>query len=166
MPDDVFRWFVALGVLLAMIATVVQAVLFFVIYRISSKAVDKGLKIADRVEPMIDKANEIVAANAPKVTEIMSRAVEISHSATNAMATISDRVTRAIDAAERAVQKADEGIDAVVHKTEEAAGAVKDQVAKPVRNVRGVLAGVRAGLSSLRHGAPTHEGNGNGRRAA
>jgi phage-related protein len=73
MPDDVFRWVIALGVILASISFVVQAGVILALYRVARNTQSRVLAIADRVDPIVDSARRVVEQNKSQITEVSAQ---------------------------------------------------------------------------------------------
>lgn len=152
MSDEVFRWFVAGGVLLAVTSFVVRTAVLIALNKAAKNGVDKANKLADRAEWVLDTTERALRESGPKISQAGDRAVERARSARESAAAAGERLTGAIGAAQQAVVRADESIDNVIESTGQAAGAVRSAVAKPVREAHGIINGVRAALSTLRRG--------------
>lgn len=77
MPDDLFRLVVAIGVILACIAFLVQAFMVIALYRV-------GRQVQQRLAPLIDKGEDAVAKAVPmidRVGPLLDNAAMIVHQA-------------------------------------------------------------------------------------
>src|ERR1051326_4738983 len=57
MQDDVFRWVISIAVFLALLASVVQVVLLFAIYRLCKAAQNRLLPLMDVITPFIGRTH-------------------------------------------------------------------------------------------------------------
>jgi len=161
MPEDIFRWFVLLGVLLALVTIITQAAMLFIVSRIGRRAAGRGLAMAGRAEAVLAKTETFLRENDSKIDELGDRAVEAAKATRETLVGVNQAVGRfAVRARQKAVQT-DEGIDTAAEKTGQAAGTVKAAMARPVREVHGVISGVQAAATAYRRGRPG--GNGEGR---
>src|ERR1039457_6959679 len=64
MPEDVFRWGIAVAVLLACVATVWQAVILAAIYRAGKEAQKAGREAQHRLGPLVDRFEALAGREA------------------------------------------------------------------------------------------------------
>ena len=99
MSDDVFRWVIAVAVLLACVASVCQALILAALYRAgkeAQKAAQKaGKEVQTKVAPLVDRfdglfttfsnlvtaSTKLVEENRPRIAEITSEALVITKAA-------------------------------------------------------------------------------------
>ena len=156
MPEDLFRWVVAMAVVLACLAFVVQSVVFVLLYRVARKTQSKVEPLVDKAAPILDTTRQLLEENKPRVAEIAGEAVTIAKKTRLQVERIGDVLT---DSAERAKARlaqidrtVDETVEQVEHVVEQAGhvgDAVKTAMLKPVKEVNGVMAGMKAALSTL-----------------
>ncbi|MGI8992355.1 MAG: hypothetical protein ACR2I2_22595 [Bryobacteraceae bacterium] len=164
MSDDVFRWIVAIGVWLAVLSIVVQAIVVLVLYGVVKKTLAKVMPIVARTGPILDSVRGIVDDAKPKVAAISTSFRDIVDDAKPKIASISgdavaisnrarEQTHKAADfmddftaRAKAKVAKVDTAVDLTVDQVQQAGGEVKKALLKPVREVNGVLSGIRAAL--------------------
>ncbi|MDQ6665407.1 MAG: hypothetical protein M3Z23_13565 [Acidobacteriota bacterium] len=164
MSDDVFRWIVAIGVSLAVLSIIVQAIVVLVLYGVVKKTLAKVMPIVERTGPIVDSVRGIVDDAKPKVAAISTSARDIIAEAKPKIASISGDVvlisntvreqTQKVGAflddftlrAKAKVAKVDHAVDDTVDQVQLAGGEVKKAIMKPVREVNGVLSGIKAAL--------------------
>ena len=69
MSDDVFRWVIAAAVILACISFLVQAGVAIALFRIMKKTSGRIMPLADRAEPILTTARQMLDENKPRVAE-------------------------------------------------------------------------------------------------
>jgi ABC-type transporter Mla subunit MlaD len=149
MSEGAFRWIITIGVAASWVTTVVTAVAIFWIYR-SSKRMEERLEVfIDRANPVIDSARSIVDDARPRVQEIIVRATEITTSARDQMARLDALVTETSDCVRVQIERIDLVVGDAVNRVQETTAAVQSTILKPIREVNGVISGVRAALSTL-----------------
>jgi hypothetical protein len=131
MSEDVFRIIVTLAVCLACISFIIQAGIVFGIYRATKVMQVKVTNITDRAEPILDSARRIVEEARPKINAISDKALEVTTIARQQVARYDEET---------------------VGRVQETTAAVQTTVLKPVREIHGVVSGVRAAISTLSRG--------------
>lgn len=152
MPDDVFRWVVAIGVALACVAFLVQAAVVFALYRVARKMQDKVMPLAERAEPILENARQIVVENRPRITEVSTEAVEIARQARQQAIQVGQLLDDAASRARVRIAEIDQKVEETVEQVENVGGAVKGAVLKPVREANAVMAALKAGLVTYAQG--------------
>ena len=156
MPEDLFRWVVAGAVILACLAFVVQSVVFVLMYRVARKTQTRVLPLVDRAEPILNTAHEVLVENKAKIAEITEEAVAIAKTARAQADRIGDLLSDSAERAkarlaqiDRTVDETVEQVEHVVEQVEHVGDAVKTVVMKPVKEVNGLMAGMKAALTTL-----------------
>jgi hypothetical protein len=152
MPDDVFRWVIAIGVGLAALAFLAQAAFVLAIYKVARRTEDKVTPLAERAAPILENARQIVVENRPRITEISSEAVEIARNARRQVIQIGELVDDTAARAKMRIAQLDHTVDQTVVQVEHVGGAVKGAVLKPVREWNAVMAGIKAALVTYAQG--------------
>jgi methyl-accepting chemotaxis protein len=166
MPEDTFRWVIAGGVAVAVLCIVTMAVVSVLLYRIASRLQVRMDAVAQDVEPAVKTMRQFVNENAPKVSVIATRAVEIAANAKDISDIANDQAHRFAevgrDIADRAkaqVARVDAAVDDTLEQLHQAGEQlhnvgdnVKSAVLKPVREAEAVFSGFKAAISSLANG--------------
>ncbi|HVW85738.1 MAG TPA: hypothetical protein VHB50_13710, partial [Bryobacteraceae bacterium] len=154
-----FRWVITGAVAISTLCIVIMAAVAIVLYRVVSKLQVKAHDVITRVEPIIDTARRVADENAPKVSDIATRAREIAANAKDMSDVAKDQAHRFAevgrDIADRAkvqVARMDAAVDETVEHVHHAGDNVKAAVMKPVREASGVLAGIKAAVSTYSQG--------------
>ena len=158
MSDDTFRWVIAGAVGISTICIVGMAVLSGMMYRIMSRLQTKAEDVTDRVVPILDTARRLTTENAPKFSDVR----DIARNAKDVSAVAKDLAHRfgevGRDIADRAkaqVARVDAAMDDTVDQVQHAGTNLKAAALKPVREASGVIAGVKAAVSTLAQGRRT-----------
>lgn len=152
MPDDVFRWVIAGAVILACLAFVVQSVVFVLLYRVARNTQTKVMPLVDRAEPILTTTRQILEENKSRIAEVSVEAVEIVKTARAQVDRIGELLSDSTDRAKARLAQIDRTVDETVEQVEQVGGAVKTAVLKPVKEVNGLMAGVKAAISTLASG--------------
>jgi methyl-accepting chemotaxis protein len=159
MPEETFRWVITGAVAISTLCICIMAAVAIVLYRLMSKLQTKTESMMARVEPIVDTVKRLADENAPKFSGIATRAKEIADNAKDISDVAKDQAHRFAevgrDIADRTkvqVARVDAVVDDTVDQVHHAGNNVKDAVMKPMREASGVLAGVKAAVSTLAQG--------------
>ena len=152
MSDNVFRVIITIGVAASWVTTLVIAVAMLRIYRSSKQMEEKLGLLLERASPVLDSARSLVDDARPKIQEMLARAAEITASARDQMARLDALVTETSDCVRVQIERIDVVVGDAVNRVQETTAAVQSTILKPVREVNGVISGVRAALSTLARG--------------
>jgi hypothetical protein len=170
MSDDVFHWVVSVGVLLACAATVWQAIIWGAIYKAGKEAGKAGKEVQakitpllDRFAPMLDRFESVLTTSSKILDDNRSRVAEITADILVVAKTTrqqAEHVSEVMDDANARVKarlaQIDQTVDQTVMQVEQARDAVKGAVMKPVKEVNGIVAGVKAAFSAYAQGGNRH----------
>jgi hypothetical protein len=159
MPDDTFRLVVALGVALATLSMVIMAVMTIVLFKVVSRMQVKVEDMVDQTTPMVSSVRHLLNENSPKIARIMTASDETAANAREISVVAKDQAYRfaevgrdITDRAKVQVARVDAVVDETVDQVQHLGVNVRSAVMKPVSEVAGVLAGIRAGVASLANG--------------
>lgn len=149
MTEDVFRWVIASGVSLAALSMIVQAFVVFRIFRVSETVSGRVTALSDKAEPVIDSAKRLVDENRPKIANMAAQAEEIVSTARTQVARMDELITETTERAKIRIERIDTVLEDTIDRVQETTAAVQTTILKPVREVNGVISGVRAAVSTL-----------------
>jgi hypothetical protein len=152
MSDEMFRWVVAGGVLLAGISAVVQAVIVMGIAAGVKKMEARLQTTIDRAEPILDSSRRILEDTAPKIALISTDVVDVVKMAREQTERLGDLIKDFSERAKVQVARIDGTVDHTIDQVQTATDAVKDVVLRPVREVDGFLSGIRTAVSVYARG--------------
>jgi methyl-accepting chemotaxis protein len=159
MPDEVFRWVVAVGVVVACIAFIWQAVLLATMYRAGKEALQAGRDAQAKIGPLLERTQAILTStskileeNRPRLSEITAEMLAIARTARQQSERVSTLISETEQRARNRIEQIDHTVDQTVQQVEQAGDAVKSAVMKPVREVSGIMNGVRAAVSTYAEG--------------
>lgn len=135
------------------IAMVAQAIALIIMAIGASKARRRGLEIAEEIRvkmlPIITGTHELIRDNAPKVKIITENFVETSH-VIRSKAQEFDVTASDLNAKTRAqAARVDGMVTSVLNTTAEISESIQRGIKVPVREVTGVVNGLKAGLDVL-----------------
>jgi hypothetical protein len=159
MPEDVFRWVIAAGVLLACLASVWQAVILAGIYRAGKEAQKAGKDAQNKLGPLVDRldailttSSQILEQNRPNIAEITAETLVIAKTARQHVERIGELIDDTSLRAKARITQIDQTVGRTMEQVDHAGEAVKSAVMKPVKEVNGIVAGVKAALNTYAQG--------------
>lgn len=163
MSEDVFRLFVVIGVALAAISCIWQAAVLTILLvagKKAQKAAEKAMHAAEgrfgplvkRVETIAANTEKILEENRPQIAQVTKEAVTIAKAAREHAQRIGELIDETNSRAKARIAQIDETVGNTVDQVEHATGAVKEAVMKPVKEVNGLMAGVKAAISTYTQG--------------
>src|SRR5271165_3384200 len=152
MSDDAFKWIIAGGVGIAALCFVAQAITTMILLRTMNRIKDKIEPLAERAEPILEQVRASMTDLMPKMATFSSEAVELSKTAREQVNRLGELITDFAAQAKAQVARIDGAVESTVGSVQHAGESVKDAVLKPVREVNGVLAGIKTAISVYSHG--------------
>lgn len=151
MSEDVFRWVITFGVFLAVVAFVMQAWVVFAMYRVTKATQDKLLPVAEALTPILGTIRRFVDENSPKFSQMTTEAADMVNTLHEHVDRLGEVVKEMSDRARAQVARIDGAVDQTVEQVQQASDAVKTAILKPVKQVDGIMHGIRAALSVVAH---------------
>ncbi|HVN06624.1 MAG TPA: hypothetical protein VMT86_19530 [Bryobacteraceae bacterium] len=159
MSEDVFRWVVAVGVLLACAASVYQAIMLAVLYRAGKEALRASQEVEHRISPLIERfesilnaSNKLLEENRPRIGEITTETLAFAKAARQQADRLGELIDDANRRAKARIAQIDEVVDHTVGQVEQASETVRSVVMRPVKEVNGLVAGFKAAFSTYAQG--------------
>jgi len=152
MSEIALLYVMAAFVIVAAIALCIQAGMLAGIYR-NTKALQESINpLLPKVESLVTKANATVEQSGKQITEITTRANDILDSTKRQLAIVEEVVGDAAARAKVQMERVELVIDDTLSRAHETVAVVHDGIMRPLREVSGIAAGVRAALGSLARG--------------
>src|SRR5580698_4234418 len=147
MPEDVFRWVIAVAVFLACIASVVQAVILAGVYRAGKEAQKAGKEAQTKLAPLVDHfeaflatfnkflttSGKLLEENRPHIAEITAETLAVAKTARQQAERIGELMDDASGRAKVRIAQIDQTVGHTVEQVEHASDAVKSAVLKPAK---------------------------------
>ena len=152
MTENVFRWVITSGVALSALMTVVTAGAMLALYRTSKRMEERVGLMVDKATPVLDTARSMVDDARPKIELMITQASDMTQSAREQVARIDALVSETTERARVQIDRIDVLVGDTVDRVHETTAAVQNTILRPVREVNGVVSGVRAALSVLAKG--------------
>jgi hypothetical protein len=140
------------------LAVVMQAIILLAIF-LSIKKTARSLQaqiteLRSSVTPMIYSSREFFTRVAPKIEATTDDVAEIVHGWRARGDKLESTATEILGRVQRQTARLDEMLTGVLDSVDRVGGFVTDTVQKPVRQIAGILASIRAVVESLRASAP------------
>lgn len=149
MSEDVFRWVITAGVALSWLTIIVMAGAMFGVYRTSKRIEEKVNPLIDKAGPILDRARSVVDDAGPKIRDILDRVTEMTNAAREQVQRLEELVGETTDRARLQLDRIDAVVEDTMSKVQETTAAVQGTILKPVREVNGVVSGLRAAIAAL-----------------
>ena len=149
MTEEVFRIVVTVGVFIAVLSLVIQAVAIVRLYGVGKQMQEKVEGLVAKANPIIDSTRQLVAETKPKINDMVAKVDEITEMARGQAARYNELLIEIADRARLQVDRIDNIVEDTAAKVQETTTAVQSTVLRPVREINGVVAGVRAAIAAM-----------------
>jgi ABC-type transporter Mla subunit MlaD len=139
-------------VIVSAIALCIQAGMLAGIYKTTKSLQDAINPLLPKVESLVAKATSTVEQSGRQITEITTRTNDILDSTRRQLAIVEDVVGDAAARAKVQMERAELVLDDTLSRAHETIAVVHDGIMRPLREVNGIAAGVRAALNALARG--------------
>ena len=155
MSDDVFRWVIAIGVLLAAASALWQGLVMSALFRAGMKALEAGKEaqakigtLVEHTESILRDTRKILEENRPRIAEISSETLANTKATHQRVERIGELVDDFSVRAKTRIAQIDHTVDQTVQQVEQATGNVRNAVMTPAREVTGFVDGVKAAFTT------------------
>jgi|SRR5580698_4214608 ABC-type transporter Mla subunit MlaD len=161
-PQIVFIIFTAVTSVGVLMQAFVLLSMFFAVKKATSEVHELSDQLKQHLVPTLATTRNLIEDVSPKIKVATSNLVEASGILRSQAEQINKKVNEVADLAQAQVSRVDEMATAVLDGLTQATAAVQHGIASPLKQVSGVLNGLRAGIDVLRKKErPTHvEGDG------
>lgn len=153
MDNNTLLWVIAAFVALAALSMMGQAIAMFGIYRRVRAIQDQVAPLIPRAESVLASARDTLDLTRRQVQEVTTRANQILDSTKTQMARLDEVMSEASLRARVQMDKAELVLDDTLNRVHETVSIVHSGVVKPIREINGLVNGVRAGVSALLGGS-------------
>ncbi len=145
----------AVFVAVAAIALVIQAGMLYGIYKSSRAMQAKVETLAPKIEALTDTSRAVVDESRVKIAEITGKTNEILDITRRQLERVEDLLENASTRALVQFDRAEMVVDDAMNRAQETVAIVHEGIMKPIREINGVAAGLKAALQFfLRGGRP------------
>jgi len=152
MSEVTFQWVVAGGVGLIALCFLAQAITMMILLRAVNKLKDRIEPLAEKTEPILELVRSSVTELVPRMLAVSADAVELSKSAREQVNRLGELLTDVVEQAKAHVARFDGAVEQTMGNVQHAGESVKDAVLRPVREVNGVVAGIKTAIAVYSHG--------------
>jgi len=139
-------------VIICAIALCIQAGMLAGIYKTTKALQEKIDPLLPKVDNLVAKATSTVEQGSRQIAEITSRTNDILDSTKRQLAIVEDVVGDAAARAKLQMERAELVLDDTMSRAHETIGVVHDGIMRPLREVNGIAAGIRAAVGAMARG--------------
>jgi ABC-type transporter Mla subunit MlaD len=152
MSETALLYVMAAFVIISAIALCIQAGMLVQIYK-TTKALQQAINpLLPKVESLVEKTNSTVEQSGRQITEITTRATDILDSTKRQLAIVEDVVGDAAERAKVQMERVELVLDDTLSRAHETVAVFHDGVMRPLREINGLAAGIRAALAAIARG--------------
>jgi SAM-dependent MidA family methyltransferase len=139
-------------VVVSAIALVIQMGTVIAIYKATKEFQTKGAQTLRKVEAFVETATTVAELGKKQILEITIRANEILDGTKAQIVKVDNLLTNASSRAMVQMDRAELVLDDTMSRVQETVALVHGGITRPLREINGIAAGVRAAVSSLARG--------------
>ena len=152
MSETALLYVMAAFVIISAIALCIQAGMLAGMYK-TTKALQQAITpLLPKVESLVEKTNSTVEQSSRQITEITTRANHILDSTKRQLAIVEEVVGDAAERAKVQMERVELVFDDTLSRAHETVAVFHDGVMRPLREINGLAAGIRAALASMARG--------------
>ncbi len=152
MSETALLYVMAAFVIISAIALCIQAGMLFAMYK-TTKELQRAINpLLPKVESLVEKTNSTVEQSSRQITEITTRANDILDSTKRQLDIVEDVVGDAAARAKVQMERVELVLDDTLSRAHETVAVFHDGVMRPLREINGLAAGIRAALASIGRG--------------
>lgn len=152
MSEIALLYIMAAFVIISAIALCIQAGMLAGMYRTVKALQDSINPLLPKIENLVAKTNTIVEQSGKQVNDITTRTTEILDITKRQLGTVEELVGDAAARAKVQMERIELVLDDTLSRTHETVALVHDGIMRPLREMSGIAAGVRAALGSFARG--------------
>lgn len=149
MNVDTLVTVMACFVFIAAVALCIQAGLLFGIYKSTKAIQEQALSVMPQVKSILSKADTTLDESRKTLSEITGKANDMMDMGKTQLVKLDSVLTDASSRAKVQLEKADLVIDDTVSRVHHAVTAVHSGIVRPIHEVQGMVAGVKAAVEHL-----------------
>jgi ABC-type transporter Mla subunit MlaD len=152
MSEISLLYVMAAFVIISAIALCIQAGMLAAIYK-TTKAMQQAINpLVPKVESLVEKTSSTVEQSSRQITEITTRANDILDSTKRQLAIVEDVVGDAAVRAKVQMERVELVLDDTLSRAHETVAVFHDGVMRPLREINGLVVGIRAALAAIARG--------------
>lgn len=131
---------------------ILQAALVLAMYRVTKATQEKIVPVIDAALPAVMGLRRFLEENTPKFSRMLSDSAEMTKALREQVNRLGEVVKDVSDRARAQVARIDGVVDQAVDELGAASGVVRNAITGPVKQVDGIMHGIRAAISVYAHG--------------
>ena len=152
MAEDTFRIVVTVAVFLAALSMIAQAFFAYGTWKTVQALRQRAEGLMNKADPIIDTAGRIIQDAKPKIEQLTAKALEVADLARVQVDRYDELLKDTADRARIQIERLDNVLSDTAVRVHETTSAVQSTILRPVREVNGVMSGVRAAIATLAKG--------------
>jgi F0F1-type ATP synthase membrane subunit b/b' len=146
---DSYSGLIAAAIAISAIALLGQAIFVFAIYRSVKDLQARVEAFIPRAEHLLNTAEKMLAENRQEIHEVTSKASAILDIAHKQVERLDEFLTDTTDRARTQVIRIEGALEESVDRVQRTVGMLNDTMVKPIREINGLAAGLRAAFTML-----------------
>jgi ABC-type transporter Mla subunit MlaD len=156
MTQTIFIIFTAVTSIGVLIQAGVLLGMYFAVKKTTDEARELSSQLKQHLVPTLSAARSVIEDVSPKIKIATANLVEASNTLRSQAEQINKTVTEVAGMAQTQVSRVDDMATAVLDGLTQATAAVQHGISSPLKQVSGVLHGLRAGFETFRSKKPSH----------
>ena len=140
---------VTAAVVVSAVAIVLQAFLLFAIYRQTRAIGEQVSLLAPKLESALESAQRAIEQNRREIAEVTATANDVLDTAKTQLVRVNDVMEDATTRARVQLERVELVLDDTINRVHQTVAALHNGLLRPLKEVAGVAAGVRAGIAHL-----------------
>ncbi|HTS76604.1 MAG TPA: hypothetical protein VMG40_10395 [Bryobacteraceae bacterium] len=142
----------AVFVFVSAIALCIQAGMLFALYKATRNMEDKVMPLIPKLDALMESSREAVEESRKQIHEISVRTSDVLDSTRKQLARVDEVLEDAVARARVQMDRAEMVLDDTMNRAQETVAVVHHSIMKPLREIQGITAGIRAALNFLARG--------------
>ncbi len=152
MDNQTLLYIMTAFVVIAGLSLLLQLVMLFGIYRTAKTTEQRVTTLMPKIQSLLDSSEKIVEHSRGQIVDIMAKTNDILDSTKRQLAKVEEVVNDASGRAKVQLERAEMVIDDTMTRAHETVAMVHSGIARPLREINAVSAGLRAAIGHLIQG--------------
>ena len=152
MDPNVLLYVMTAFVIIAAIALCIQAGMLAAMYKTTKSLQTQIQPLLPKVESLVDTTKTTVEQSRKQIVDITTQATEIMESTKRQLAMVEGVVSDASARAKVELERVELVLDDTLNRAHETVATVHDGIMRPLREINGIAAGIKAALGYLSRG--------------
>lgn len=152
MDNQTLLYFIAAFVVITGINLLIQVLMLFRLYKTAKSMEEKVAVVMPKIESLLESSQKAVEQSRQQVLDIATKTNEVLDSTKRQLAKVEEVLADASDRARIQLERAELVIDDTMSRAHETVAMVHNGITRPIREVHGIAAGIRAAMAHLARG--------------